>query len=130
MTFYELQDLRMSLLERFNARQNFWLTVTFAVFGALYLAGPALDTFSKVLLGVFYFSVTLLAWIGTERTAIIILAVTRDIEIAAEKEAPDLEISKAEKVAGVTGRSIGWINRGLMIGSVVAFVIYATTQNG
>jgi hypothetical protein len=130
LTLYELHDLRVSFLERFNARQNYWLTVTFAVFGALHLAGPTLDIFSKILLGIFYFSVTFLSWVATERSSRFIAVVTMDILRVSQEEASDLEISRSEIDAGISGGPIGWINRGLMLGSVIAFVIYATMQNG
>jgi len=60
MTKYEILDLRSTLGERVTNLSKFWISITFAVFGAAYYAGKDLDLFSALVLIFFYAVSTLM----------------------------------------------------------------------
>ena len=123
MTAYEILDLRATLMERFVARVNFWLTATFAVFGAAHLAGDGLDIFSRILLVLFYLAITYLSWVGCTQTGARHQALTQDAKALLQSGDKELRIIAMEEKKPVN-YAIMPIQNFLFWGGFAAFVIY------
>ena len=104
MTKYEILDLRANLGERMTSFTKFWLTVTFAVFGAAYYGGAELDIFSSVALVTFYALTSIIIAISVRMMADQMKNLEIDVAALAEaqkkegKAQIDLQISLSSSV--------------------------------
>ena len=84
MTAFEIAELRAMVGERMHSTLKFWLSVTMAVFAAIYYVGGQMDGFSLAAIIAFYAVMTFVTVNLTSRAIAHIGALARDAEALTE----------------------------------------------
>ena len=85
MTAFEIAELRAMIGERLHTTLKFWLSVTMAVFAAIYYVGGLLDGFSLAAIIAFYAMMTFLTVTLTAKAIDHVAALVRDAETLIKK---------------------------------------------
>ena len=104
MTFYELLDTRTNLLSRVDITFRFWVSITFAVIVAAYIAGPNLGLVAGIGIAALYGALTLGNIVAIRTEANMVLAILKSMQeaVLTSEEMPvalrDTDLSQGENL--------------------------------
>lgn len=128
MTPYEFLDIRATLGERTVSMVKFWLTVTFAVFGAAHYLGNEIDGFSSSALFGFYTLVTLLCGSFINLQVRLVSALKRDAEKVLSNEVQEMESFSPQLIWGNQYKYQNLVVNVIFSAGLLAYGLYLSRQ--